>query len=239
MIRIAVLDDEENYFEVIRQITQKTMEEMGMEYEIQEYSCADTLFADLSKDEYFDVYLLDIQLPDKSGMEVAKQIRLKFWDPIIIFITNYLDYAIQAFEVNAFRYIPKNLLNEYLPKAYQMLSTDKWQARQRVYVVTTNSRVEKIPYREIYYLKKEGKYVLIVHQRGTSKVRKTLQDVVDELNANHFRIIERGFAVNMYHVMSFKDHQILVRDGSYLPVGKQRIQMVRKAIMEMGEDRWC
>jgi len=133
----------------------------------------------------------------------------------------------------------KNYFYPDLPKAYQMLSTDKWQARQRVYVVTTNSRVEKIPYREIYYLKKEGKYVLIVHQRGTSKVRKTLQDVVDELNANHFRIIERGFAVNMYHVMSFKDHQILVRDGSYLPVGKQRIQMVRKAIMEMGEDRWC
>jgi len=235
MVRIAVLDDEKQYYEIIRQITKTAMEQMGMDFEIQEYSCADTLFADLSKDEYFDVYLLDVQMPDKSGMEVAKQVRLKYWDPIIIFITNYIDYAVAAFEVNAFRYIPKVQLNEILPKAYQMLCTDAWQEKQRVYIIDTASRVERIPYREIYYLKKEGKYVSIIHQRGTSKVRKTLMEVVDELNAKQFLIIERGFAVNIHHVMTFKEHQLLMRDGSRLPIGKPRMQVVKRAIVEMGE----
>ena len=54
-------------------------------------------------------------------MEVSREIRKLYPEPVIIFITNYADYAIEAYEVNTFRYIPKSRLERKLSEAYDAL----------------------------------------------------------------------------------------------------------------------
>ena len=56
---------------------------------------------------------------------------------------------------------------------------------------------ERIAYRDIYYLMKEGKYVVFVHKRGRNKVRKTMEEVLFELNSSEFVMIDRSYAANL------------------------------------------
>lgn len=231
MLKIAVLDDEKKYIQIIRNITGEVMPRLGFEYELRSYTNVNIFLTDFAEKECFDICLLDVEMPQMDGLEVARRIRRECATSTIIYITNYVDYAIEAFEVNAYRYIPKCCLEEKLPEAYRALGAMYQSEHQKVYSITTAARVERIPYREIYYIKKEGKYVRIVHQRGESRVRVTLAEVLEELDGAEFLVIDRGYVVNINHVLSLKQQQILLKDGSVLPVSKPRLSQVRQEIM--------
>ena len=71
--------------------------------------------------------------------------------------------------------------------------------------------------------------------RDTSSTRegKTLAEMMDELgHSDYFIKIDRSYVVNVLHIMSLKNQQILLRDGSTLPVSKPRLVQVRNEILE-------
>lgn len=233
MLKIALLDDEKECLKLIRTITNKYMQCHGIEYELKEYTRTRDLLYDLEEKEHFDIYLLDVELPESSGLQAARKIREKYMDSFIIYITNYTEYAIEAFEVNAYRYIPKNCLREKLTEAYKTLYDQILQREEKFYTIVKAHQVEKIPYHEIYYLTKDGKYVVFVHKRGNSKVRKTLENVMDELDGRkQFIYTDKSFVVNIIHIMSLEDNQIILRNESVVPVSRPRLEQVKREIME-------
>lgn len=139
MIRIMILDDEVVYLEKERKITQKFFAEKGIECRIEPFQSWEWFLAGL-KEEKFDLYILDIEMPGKNGLEVAREIRRCYADPVIIFITNYMDYAIDAYEVNTYRYIPKEKMDEKLPEAYQSLIPEFMKREEQYYVIEKKER---------------------------------------------------------------------------------------------------
>lgn len=231
MLHIAILDDETECMDEIREITKKAMHQYGFEYEVKEYSDVDSFLFDLNEKDYFDIYLLDVELPKMSGIEVARRIRCEFREPSIIYITNHVEYAVEAFEVNAYRYIPKKCLQEKLFEAYGALGALHQLKNEKVYPIKGIYGMELIPIRELYYFKKEGKYVYIFHQKGQSRVRKTLAETIEGLDTEEFLVIDRSYVVNMNHIVSLKQQQIILRDGSILPISKPRLREVRQRFM--------
>ena len=70
---------------------------------------------DLEKHRLFDIYLLDIEMPDYSGFQLAAAIRDVSLEAVIIFVTSHIEYAIDGYRYSAFRYIPKSKIQELLP----------------------------------------------------------------------------------------------------------------------------
>lgn len=232
MLRIAVLDDQQEYIEKIKIITKKTMFKLGYQYSIQDYICSEQLLDDLEDNKQYDIFLLDVELPGQSGIEVAQNIRKIEAYSAIIYITNYVEYAIQGYEVNAFRYISKHTLDTKLPEAYEALCQYIIDIKANFYTIKKNHQIERILFQDIFYLEKAGKYVLIVHKRGCSKVRKTLAELFKEFqDAASFIIIDRSYIVNMIHIMSLKDGKIFLRDGSILPISQNRLDRVKNEII--------
>lgn len=153
MLNIAVLDDEDIYIDRICKITEKCMGRMSVDYEICIYKNGKDILADLKRCRYFDIYLLDIRLPDMDGLEVAKQIRRVFSEPILIYITHCIDCAIEGYEVNAYRYILKTRLEEKLSQAYLTMgkALKKRRKYERFYMAEHYGEKRKIFYRDIYY----------------------------------------------------------------------------------------
>ena len=81
-----------------------------------------------------DIALLDIEMPGMNGIELAKYIKEKYADCIIIFITAYdrFDYAIEAMHIKAFDYLLKpwkeerlcELINTAIENVRSMQKTD-------------------------------------------------------------------------------------------------------------------
>lgn len=231
MLRIAICDDEKSMVDSHAQVVTTCLSEAGILGELQTYTNGNNLLCDILEDHFhYDLILLDIEMPDITGMELAKQIRPALPNVKMIFITSHVEYAIDAYELSIFRYVPKQDLEKRLPAAItdaiKLLSLEA----DKFYTIQTNSRLERIPYRDILYISKDGKNALLTTASGSSQVRKTLQQVFDELDAEEFLFVDRGCIANLIHVMQIKDGCAILKDGTSLPISRSHLQDVKEKI---------
>lgn len=169
-------------------------------------------------------------MPGCTGMEMAEQIRPHLPQGKIIFITSHVEYAIDAFALSIFRYVPKAELAQRLPAALRDAIALITLEDGKTYTIQTSSRLEKLPYREIYFIERDGKNARITTASGVSKVRKSLQQVYEELGAEEFLYIDRGCIVNLIHVMQIKDGMAVLKNGVALPISRSHLQAVKAEI---------
>ncbi|WP_073109948.1 LytR/AlgR family response regulator transcription factor [Hespellia stercorisuis] len=231
MIQIAICDDEEAAVFLHEGIVKKCLQEGGIGHKITTYMHSDNLLYDITEDGFFyDLILLDIEMPNMSGMEISEKIKPYLPGVKIIFITSHLEYAIDAFELSIFRYVPKNNLERRLVTAVtDAAKLIELEAGQE-YTIQTSSRLERIPYKAICYIQRDGKNASIVSDAGVSKVRKSLQQVYDELNAQEFIFIDRGCIVNIIQIIKISDGMAALKNGEQLPISRSHLQKVKQEI---------
>lgn len=237
MIKTAICDDEEGAVALHEEIVKKCLQKQGIGYEITSYTRSGNLLDDIINDGFFyDLILLDIEMPEINGMEITKQIKSFLPNIRIIFVTSHMEYAIDAFELSVFRYVPKNSLKEKLALAVsdaaRLIDLESGQE----YIIKSAGRMEKIPYRDIFYICREGKNASIVTCTGVSKVRKSLQQVFDELNTPEFIFIDRGCIVNMIYIMKISQGIAVLKNGEQLAVSRSRLQEVKQKINQFWGD---
>ena len=81
---------------------------------VQDISSGQLLY-DVEEGAHFDLLLLDIEMPEKDGMCLAASLRRHLPMALIIFITSHTQYAVKAYELSVFRYIPKSEMETCLP----------------------------------------------------------------------------------------------------------------------------
>lgn len=231
MLHIAICDDDPAAVQTHREITEQSLQQCQCAGEISIYTHSDNLLYDITQDHFFfDLILLDIEMPGCTGMEMAEQIRPHLPQGKIIFITSHVEYAIDAFALSIFRYVPKAELAQRLPAALRDAIALITLEDGKTYTIQTSSRLEKLPYREIYFIERDGKNARITTADGVSKVRKSLQQVYEELGAEEFLYIDRGCIVNLIHVMQIKDGMAVLKNGVALPISRSHLQAVKAEI---------
>ena len=233
MVKIAICDDEEKSVALHERMVRECLQAAGIGCEITTYIQSRNLLYDITDDAFFyDLILLDIEMPGISGMELPQQIKGFLPNIRIIFVTSHTEYAIDAFELSIFRYVPKNNLEAKLSAAVlDAARLIELEAGQE-YTIQTASRMEKIPFKDIFYIQRDGKNASIVSSAGISKVRKSLQQVFDELNTPEFIFIDRGYIVNIIQIMKISDSAAVLKNGEQLPISRSRLQEVKQKINE-------
>ena len=233
MVKIAICDDEEKSVALHERMVRECLQAAGIGCEITTYTQSRNLLYDITDDAFFyDLILLDIEMPGISGMELPQQIKGFLPNVRIIFVTSHTEYAIDAFELSIFRYVPKNNLEAKLPAAVlDAARLIELEAGQE-YTIQTASRMERLPFKDIFYVQRDGKNAMIVSSAGTAKVRKSLQQVFDELNTPEFIFIDRGCIVNIIHIMKISDGMVVLKNGEQLPISRSHLQEVKQKINE-------
>ena len=95
MLRLAVCDDDKFVVEQIESYIEQ-LKELSIVYEV--YFSAEEFYSHMFELD-FDVYFLDIEIADKSGIELAKKIRQTNQYAVIVFITSYSKYVIDVYDV--------------------------------------------------------------------------------------------------------------------------------------------
>jgi len=231
MIRIAICDDEEKAVALHEQFVKDSLQACSIGYEITTYTQSRNLLYDITEDGFFyDLILLDIEMPGISGMEIPQQIKAFLPNVRIIFVTSHTEYAIDAFELSIFRYVPKSNLEVKLTTAVTDAAKLIELETGQEYTIQTAKRMEKIPYKDIYYIQRDGKNASIVSSAGTSKVRKSLQQMFDELNTPEFIFIDRGYIVNIIQIMKISDGMAVLKNGEQLPISRSHLKEVKRQI---------
>lgn len=231
MIRIAICDDEPDSILRNKEILQECTGRVKCIADTITYSNGEMLLSDILEDNFFfDLILLDIEMPNISGMEIVQSIKPKLPNVRVIFITSHLKYAIDSFELSIFRYVPKNDLEKRLTYAVTDALKLIMLENNKNYMVVTANRMEKVSFQDILYIQREGKNSAITTFNGVIKVRKSLQSVREELDAEEFIFIERGCIVNLIQVTNIKNSMIYLKNQIELPISRSHLQEVKIAL---------
>ncbi len=224
MLRVAICDDETVILSKIDELARVFFRTHCVDCKIQAYQSSKNLLYDLQDGINYDLLLLDIEMPGIDGMDLAKVIRGIMPAAKIIFITSHLEYAITAYEFSVFRYIPKTVIDDKLPPALEDYYKLYRLERNEFYTVEIKNHVEQLPYREILYILKDGKYA-VFHLTGgkTQSVRKTLAQVFEEMSKEYFCFADRGCIVNLANVVGIDDTGILFPDDQRITISKANI----------------
>ncbi|MEA5097465.1 MAG: LytTR family DNA-binding domain-containing protein [Burkholderiaceae bacterium] len=133
-----------------------------------------------------EVVLLDVQMPQTGGLELAKQLAQLPQPPAIVFVTAFEQYAINAFDLQATDYLLKPVRAERLAQALlraagqRARNADKPAGRQH-FSVMERGRLLLVPVAEVIYLKAEMKY-LTLHTDGRDYLlEESLASIEEEL----------------------------------------------------------
>lgn len=143
MIYVAICDDDKNSVENLKNKVMLYFKENNILADITVYTKSQLLQYDIQENKYYDLILSDIEMPDIDGMNLAAYIKKYLPEVLIIFITSHIKYAIDAYELSIFRYIPKNMLNTKLPYALRDAVNMINMQKDEFYVIQMASRVEK------------------------------------------------------------------------------------------------
>ena len=114
MISIATCEDEKEIQDTIEDYLNNILKNTNIEYEIQKYNSGESLLESNLKD--IDILLLDIQMKTINGMDTARKIREFDQNLEIIFMTSFVEFMQEGYEVKAYRYILKPINERKISK---------------------------------------------------------------------------------------------------------------------------
>ena len=221
--RVAICDDETVDLNLIQQkIAEYDTQNL---FEVTTYTDGDQLFDELKAEEtLIDLLLLDIEMPS-NGFQLAKKLQTLPTHPIIIFVTKQHEYAIQGYGI-AFRYLTKPLKDDSFKDA--MDATVQELASRRFFVECDGGTLT-LKTADIYCVESSGHNV-VVHSKGKDfQLRMTIQDAARQLPKRCFTAPHRCYLVNMEHILYTSLDQIILVNGTKLPISRRKRQEFNQA----------
>lgn len=232
MYRTAIVDDNPNYREHVKQVLRSVSIENGKEIICEEFSSGKALAYETEEGNFFDIYILDVEMPEMDGMELAKKIREYKQDVRIIFVTSYSRYAIESYEIDAYQYILKEKLQERLPRVLKKIFMETEDEENiTYYTISTESRLERFRCRDIIWIYKEGKNAVFVTEKRMYRERTVLSEVKKCLPQEEFIFVERGIIVNLRHVYGVKRNEIELSNSEIIRASRAYSKKVREDII--------
>lgn len=174
-----------------------------------------------------DLVFLDIEMPEKNGIEILKQIKGSV--PIVVFITSHPEFALEGFELSAFDYILKPLTKERftatanrLQEYWKMKQNAKeYQVRfeQQSLIIKEGHKQIKLQQNDIIYLEAMQDYTKVVTPQRNYLTLTSLTLFLEKMAADTFIRVHRSYAVAINKINEIHNDKLIVCNTT-IPIGK-------------------
>lgn len=209
MLRVAVVDDEQEMREKLCEYLSRYAYEEALEFKVEKYSNGFDLF---SQQVFADIIFLDIEMDNMNGMEVAKKIRSRGGVPVIIFVTRMAQYAVEGYAVEALDFIVK-------PVRYETFYFKMRRAVEHAQKICAESIVVTVGYgkvrlntAEILYVEVIGHKLIYHTEQGEVESWDSMKNACAMLGAFGFALCSVSYLVNLRKVMAIKNGEVTVGD---------------------------
>lgn len=230
MIHVALCDDDPHFLKQLRQATAQWFTERQIIFSAIEFSSAKHLL-DSVKETSYDVFFLDIEMPEVDGMQLAKLIRETLPDSIIIFLTSHDEFAPDGYRVQALRYLSKQTWKKYLNEALSAAMAQLEKQESGSLAVSHYGNLQRIPYREILYIRHIARYCQIVTRAGkTIQDERGIKKLFEIIGDERFIFIDRGAFINLDYIQRIENGQAVMTNNDSLPISRRLLPQVKLAI---------
>ena len=180
---------------------------------------------DYLEEHTVDLLFLDINMPDLSGIELARRLTNP---PKIIFTTAYSEYAIEGYKVNAVDYLLKPIeyddfltasaKAEELVKKDRLLQPEMKKTGDYLFIKSGQKHI-RIDFNDIKYIESQKEYISIKLLNGEAvKALIRLKNIEEILPKANFMRIHRSFIVNLNHIVTVERNKIIYSSKEFIVV---------------------
>ena len=219
MIKIAIVEDDKNMSDELKQFIVSYCNEKNIKSTIESFSSADLLINTFRSD--YDIIFMDIDLPGTDGLTATKMLREQKSQALIIFVTSLAQYAIEGYKVDAFDYILKPVSRYTFDLTLKRALTKLGAFDASLIVVINKKSMKKIAISSIKYLEVIDHKLIFHTIDGNFETRGTLKEYTNVLKQYSFALCNQCYLVNLKYISEITNNKVII-DKDELPISRPK-----------------
>lgn len=229
-IKVAILDDNPKDQEKVKEYFNH------ISSSLLQYECSDFSEIDDSFYSGYDVYFIDIELGEKSGLEIAKKLKEINEEAVLIIYSKHNDLVFESFKFGAFFFIRKDTFDEDMEYC-QMRLNEHFISFKREYTYRFNQTIIHLNHFDILFVEKIGHRIEIHLKDGTVlEEYKSLKQFIEDLNNPIFIQCHQSYIVNLHHVKKLMNNDFLV-GNKHVQISRRYLNQAKKAYINYLEKK--
>lgn len=229
-IKVVLCDDDADFLNTFRGEIIEAFEKQNLKAELMTFNSAefipDATFASC------DMAFLDIDFEgeDYNGIDIARRLRGVNKKAVLFFVTNFIDYAPEGYEVQAFRYLLKRNRNNVLER-YILQAIEQMAEKREIFSISDGDSVIEFPLDDVSYMEVYDHEVLVHRKEGTHSLNASLSSLEDQLEKSGFLRIHNSYLVNMRYIGKYRSRECILTDGTVLPASERSYSAQKQKYM--------
>lgn len=225
---IAICDDEEKQRVYIKSLVERWLRQTFHHVKIQEYASSEQFLFEQAYDRT-QILFLDIEMEKMDGIALAREIRKHNRQLQIIFVTRYMEYIQEGYDVEALHYLLKPVSQEKIESVLDR-AVERLKTADAVLLVESGGEVLRLPLKEIRFIESNQNYN-IIHADNDYEVRGTLSELEAKLDEAFVRV-GRSYLVNLNYVRRIGKTELILNTGEKLLVPRGSYKKLNEAFIK-------
>ena len=227
--KIAVCDDDARQREYVQEIVDAWAKKNDHRTDVRQYAGTSPFLFDYAEEKDFDILLLDIEMPQINGIELARTVRKDNGSVQIVFITGFADYIFEGYEVSALHYLMKPVRQDKLFEVLDRAAANL-QKTERVILLPVDGETLRLPVSHIQYVEAFSHSVAIVTESETIQVKMSISEMEKMLGEGFVRC-HRSYLVGLKYIARLSKTEVILDNGGTLPLSSGAASQVHKAFV--------
>lgn len=234
-LKLCICDDQENEVKELSRLTtlfSKKYSNMPLHMEV--FQSAYALLEYIDQHGGFDLYLLDVLMPELNGIELAKYIRRRGENAEIVFLTSSREYAIESYSVKATNYLLKPIQKSAFDKTLIDCIQNLKPKENPSFMLKTKNGFRKIGIRELVLVENFNHNQICTLSDGTTvETSSTLSSLFEQLQVYCcFYMPHRAYIIHLNYVNGLTSSEVLLSNGKKIPVSRKVYTDLKKTLLD-------
>ena len=227
MMKIAIVDDVEAERNILKKYIGEWATDNKEIVELKDFSSSEAFLFTWEEDKGNDLLVLDIEMGEMNGFELAKKIRIQEKNIPIMFVTGYDDYMQYGYDLSVLHYLLKPVSKERLGQALDKLKS-LHMADEKSLILNTADEIKRIAIKEIMYAEAAGHGCILHTLEEVLSLKKSLGELEKQV-MDFTEIIKchRAYIVNLRYVSAIKNSDLILDNKEVIPVSRNQMKNVQ------------
>ena len=221
-MNIAICDDSNEARTVLRDGI--SAHPRAEDFNIDSFSSPKSLLDIIEDRSVFDLVFLDVDMPEMNGIELGKRIRKLLPKCYIVFVTNYPQYALDAYECEAYHYLIKpvdvNKLHNILDRIFK-----NYKDEHAEYIIRGRFENVRVLIKDILYVEYANKHLrfhMDDQNHSIYEINGGLSEIHEKFKIYGFFKCHEAFTVNLSKISRFDGYDVFLVNGDKIPISVRK-----------------
>ncbi len=238
MLKIAICDDDVSELDKAYFIVSNYWgNRPDIEAAVYKFLSPYELFETIEREGRFQLYLLDILMPQINGIDAGTKIRHDDENAVLVYLTSSPDYALDSYKLYAFQYLLKPINKQELHKVLDKVTEKLVRQLASTLPIKTKNGIVSIPLTQIIYVEYNEHRLSFCLTNGNHVTSLTIRESFDDFAGNLmqdecFAHPHASFLVNLRHVRTLTAKDMLMVNQVHIPVSRKKYAEIKKQYID-------